>query len=55
MVADSYDAMTSKRAYRNAMSPSEALMELRANRSKQFDAEVVDAFLAGFESSGSEN
>jgi len=55
MVADSYDAMTSKRAYRNAMSRSEALMELRGNRSKQFDAEVVDAFLASFKSSGSDN
>ncbi|MCU0572564.1 MAG: response regulator [Syntrophobacteraceae bacterium] len=53
MVADSYDAMTSKRAYRNAMSRDEALRELKANRSKQFDAEVVDAFVDWFRSSGS--
>ena len=53
MVADSYDAMTSKRAYRNAMSRNEALWELRINRSKQFDAEVVDAFVDWLASSRS--
>lgn len=51
MVADSFDAMTSKRAYRNAMSGEEALKELVANRSKQFDAGVVDAFVDWFRSS----
>jgi putative nucleotidyltransferase with HDIG domain len=45
MVADSYDAMTSKRAYRNAMSKAMALRELLANRGKQFDGMIVDAFV----------
>ena len=45
VVADAYDAMTSKRAYRDTMSRVEALGELRRNRGKQFDAEVVDAFM----------
>jgi response regulator RpfG family c-di-GMP phosphodiesterase len=53
MVADSYDAMTSKRAYRNAMSREEALVELQANRARQFDAEIVDAFVDWFEGSAS--
>ncbi len=45
MVADAFDAMTSKRAYRDAMSVSEAVRELRANQGKQFDTTVVDAFM----------
>ncbi|HOV85469.1 MAG TPA: response regulator [Syntrophobacteraceae bacterium] len=44
MVADAFDAMTSKRAYRDAMSPKDALQELQRNKGKQFDADVVDAF-----------
>ncbi|HEY9721814.1 MAG TPA: HD domain-containing phosphohydrolase, partial [Oscillatoriaceae cyanobacterium] len=38
-VADAYEAMTSDRPYRQAMTPEQALYELR--RSRQFDAEVV--------------
>lgn len=44
MVADAFDAMTSKRAYRNSMSRKEAVQELQRNKGKQFDADVVDAF-----------
>ncbi|KJS78757.1 MAG: hypothetical protein JL56_00720 [Desulfotomaculum sp. BICA1-6] len=44
-VADSFDAMTSDRVYRGAMSGEEAVEELVANKGKQFDPEVVDAFL----------
>jgi len=44
-VADSFDAMTSDRVYRSAMSGEEAVEELVANKGKQFDPEVVDAFL----------
>jgi len=49
MVADAFDAMTSKRAYRDAMSIPNAVEELRINRNKQFDADVVDAFLDALE------
>jgi len=45
-VADSYDAMTSQRAYRRAMSHRDAGDELERCRNTQFDPEIVDAFLA---------
>lgn len=45
MVADAFDAMTSKRAYRDTMSKAEALQELTANSEKQFDGDVVQAFV----------
>jgi putative nucleotidyltransferase with HDIG domain len=44
-VADSYDAMTSQRPYRRALTDSEALAELRSNAGTQFDVAVVDAFV----------
>jgi HD-GYP domain-containing protein (c-di-GMP phosphodiesterase class II) len=43
-VVDSYDAMTSDRPYRNAMTHGEAMLEIRANSGTQFDPTVVDAF-----------
>ncbi len=48
-VADAYDAMTSDRPYRKALSHEKAVAELRANRGSQFDPEVVDAFLKALE------
>jgi HD-GYP domain-containing protein (c-di-GMP phosphodiesterase class II) len=45
MVADAIDAMTSKRAYRDAMSIPNAVEELKKNKRTQFDADVVDAFV----------
>ncbi len=44
-IADSYDAMTADRPYRNALSKQEALDELFKNRGTQFDPEIVDKFL----------
>ncbi len=44
-VADAYDAMTSDRAYRKALSMEEAVAELKKNRGTQFHPRVVDAFL----------
>jgi two-component system cell cycle response regulator len=44
LVADAFDAMTSKRSYGRVMSQEEALAELRANTGTQFDAAVVEAF-----------
>lgn len=44
-VADAFDAMTSNRPYRAALSPDEAFRELRRNEGTQFDPKVVRAFL----------
>jgi len=43
-VADCYDAMTSQRPYRAAMSRHEALAELEEGKSQQFDPAVVQHF-----------
>jgi HD-GYP domain-containing protein (c-di-GMP phosphodiesterase class II) len=45
-VADAYDAMTSDRAYRQALSIQEALGELKKNRGTQFNPEIVDVFIS---------
>lgn len=42
-VADSYDAMTSERAYKNALTPRQAIDELISLKDKHFDRDVVDA------------
>ena len=42
--ADAFDAMTSARSYRMALSQQYAIAELRRNSGAQFDPEVVDAF-----------
>ncbi|MBA2367334.1 MAG: HD domain-containing protein [Actinobacteria bacterium] len=44
-VADAYDAMTSDRPYRSAMSPGDALHIIRSGSGCAFDPEVVDSFL----------
>jgi HD-GYP domain-containing protein (c-di-GMP phosphodiesterase class II) len=44
-VADAYDAMTSERPYRICLRPKQALRELRANASTQFNPVVVEAFI----------
>jgi putative nucleotidyltransferase with HDIG domain len=44
-VADAYDAMTSDRPYRKAMTPEKALEQLSANSGTQFDPEIVEAFM----------
>jgi response regulator RpfG family c-di-GMP phosphodiesterase len=45
-VADALDAMTSHRPYRRAMGWGAARAEILAQRKRQFDPEVVDAFVA---------
>jgi len=45
-VCDSWEAMTSSRAYRAAMSPTLALNEITRCSGSQFDPRVVAAFLA---------
>lgn len=44
-VADSFDAMTSIRQYKKALSMDEAINELEVNSGCQFDPRVVDAFI----------
>ncbi|MDI9584251.1 MAG: HD domain-containing phosphohydrolase, partial [Acidobacteriota bacterium] len=43
MAADAYDAMTSNRPYRAALTTEQALSELEAGRGAQFSPAVVDA------------
>lgn len=45
-VADVFDALTTKRHYKEAWSEEDALAELRALSGSSFDPAVVDAFLA---------
>ena len=45
IVADAFDAMNSRRSYRDAMDLRTIMNELRKNRGKQFDADVVDTHL----------
>jgi HD-GYP domain-containing protein (c-di-GMP phosphodiesterase class II) len=44
-LADSFDAMTSKRVYRDAMSIRRALSEIEKGIGTQFDSDVARAFL----------
>jgi HD-GYP domain-containing protein (c-di-GMP phosphodiesterase class II) len=44
-VADTYDAMTSDRPYRKALTHLTARGEIEKNSATQFDPQVVDAFL----------
>ncbi|MFW6022286.1 MAG: HD-GYP domain-containing protein [Halanaerobiaceae bacterium] len=44
-LADSWDAMTSDRSYRRALTEDEAMNEVINNRGKQFSPEIVDEFL----------
>jgi len=44
-VADTYDALTSERPYREAMSTETAFAEIERGKGTQFDPEVTNAFL----------
>lgn len=44
-VADAYDAMISRRAYRPPLSKEEAIEELKNNSGTQFNTQIVKAFL----------
>jgi cyclic di-GMP phosphodiesterase len=45
-VSDVFDALTTDRPYRAALSPDSVFAMLEEERGRQFDAEVLDAFLA---------
>jgi response regulator RpfG family c-di-GMP phosphodiesterase len=47
-VADAYDAMTSERPYRMAMTDDEAIRIILDEREKAFDPDIVDVFLGLF-------
>jgi len=47
-LADVYDALTSERPYKKAISPKEARQIIRAERGKHFDPNMVDVFCAKF-------
>lgn len=48
-LADVFDALVSKRAYKNAWSFEEAYREIVSQRGRQFDPKVVDAFVENFD------
>jgi HD-GYP domain-containing protein (c-di-GMP phosphodiesterase class II) len=45
LIADTYDAMTTTRPYRNGMDPQFAYKELKLFAGRQFDKQLVDIFL----------
>ncbi len=45
-VADVYDALSTKRVYKNAWTEEDVLKELKRGAGKQFDPEMIEAFLA---------
>ena len=51
-VADAYSAMTSERPYRVALSGAEARERIEQDAGKQFDPQVVEAFIAVLEHAG---
>jgi putative two-component system response regulator len=44
-VADVFDALTSQRPYKEAWPPAEAIEEIQRQSGRQFDPQVVEAFL----------
>ncbi|MFC7372780.1 HD-GYP domain-containing protein [Fictibacillus iocasae] len=48
-VADSFDAMTSSRSYRSAMTPWDAKVEIERNNGLMYDPEIVDVFKQAYE------
>jgi HD-GYP domain-containing protein (c-di-GMP phosphodiesterase class II) len=51
-VADAFDAMTSTRSYRRALSQETAFSELRAGAGTQFNPSCVEALIAAIERQG---
>jgi HD-GYP domain-containing protein (c-di-GMP phosphodiesterase class II) len=48
-IADSFDAMTTKRPYRKALTPEEAFDEVITGSGKQYDPLIVEAFQHAWE------
>jgi putative nucleotidyltransferase with HDIG domain len=49
-LADAWDAMTTDRPYRSALSDGDALEEIRTCSGSQFDPAIVEAFLSAYDS-----
>lgn len=49
-VSDAFDAMNSRRCYRNSLSQEVIISELKNNKGKQFDPNIVDCLLSLIES-----
>jgi len=49
-IADVYDALSSQRVYKEAWDQEQVLDELRKERGKQFDPEMIDAFFIALDS-----
>ena len=47
-IADAFDAMTSRRVYRDAMNKNEAFDELRRCADRQFDPKLVEHFIQAY-------
>ena len=47
-LADVFDALVSRRPYKRAWTPQEAYDEIVSQRGKQFDPQVVDAFVQNY-------
>ena len=54
-LADVYDALTSKRVYKDSIPHLEALRMITAGRETQFDPEIVDEFLRVADESSAES
>lgn len=54
-VADAYDAMTSKRPYRDALTQEQAIHELERNAGRQFDPAIVKIFVKHLTENKSKN
>lgn len=50
-IADAFDAMMSKRVYRNELSLDICLCEIRKHKGTQFDPDIADVFLSFYEES----
>jgi HD-GYP domain-containing protein (c-di-GMP phosphodiesterase class II) len=48
-VADAFDAMTTRRPYRESRPPADALVELRRVAGSQLDPQAVEAFVAVYD------
>jgi HD-GYP domain-containing protein (c-di-GMP phosphodiesterase class II) len=48
-VADVFDALTSRRSYKEAYTVEDALLIIRQGRNSHFDPLIIDAFEAGLE------
>ncbi|WP_174726938.1 HD-GYP domain-containing protein [Mesobacillus harenae] len=51
-LADAFDAMTSRRIYKNKKDFNDVIKEIHENRGKQFDPQVTDAFLQVIQQEG---